>query len=349
MKILRTAWRVAALLGAVLLAGCMTDGGAPPESSDPPLTADGDWVPFVPTLPDDWPALTSPAENPYTPAKAVLGRRLFRETALSSTGVISCLWCHDPVVAFAFKHGGLGSGVFQRPTRRGPPTLFNVAFSPSLMTDGRAASLEEQALLPLYSPDEMNMTGPEIEARLQADTTYVRMFRQVFGPGPIRMSQVAKALAAYQRTLISYRSAYDRWRQGDSGALSDAAKRGEALFSGKADCAHCHVPPLFTDNRFHNIGLDSVIVDKGRMEVTGLAEDAGKFRTPTLRNIDLTSPYMHDGRFETLEEVVDHYSEGRQGPGSQVAPVHLSPGERLDLIEFMKSLRDPGIFQDPGF
>ena len=143
--------------------------------------------------------------------------------------------------------------------------------------------------------NEMHMTQAEIEARLAADTVYVRLFRQAYGEGPVTLSGVAKALATYQRTLVSYRSSYDRWKAGEENALSPAAKRGEVLFMGKkADCARCHVPPLFTDGDFHNLGLDSVFADAGRSVFTNKPSDAGKFKTPTLRNVAVTSPYLHD-------------------------------------------------------
>jgi cytochrome c peroxidase len=331
------------------LAGCMTGSEGTSNPQDAPLLSDNGWVPTIPVLPHGWPQpLSSPPDNPYTSEKAILGRRLFRETALSRNNVVSCLWCHDPLVGFTFKHGGLGSGVFQRPTRRGPPTLYNVAFDSSFMSDGSVASLEEQALMPLFAENEMDMTAAEVESRLSADTSYVRMFRRVFGPGPIRVALVAKALAAYQRTLFTWQSDFDRWRAGDPTALSPEAQAGEALFFGKADCSRCHVPPLFTDRKFHAIGLDSVPLDVGRMGVTGLAEDAGRFRTPTLRNIMTTPPYMHDGRFTTLEEVLEHYSEDVRGK-AEVVPLKLTARERFELVEFLKTLGDPTLGQDNGF
>ena len=337
---------LACMVGAVV--GCLSTTDSSPDPFDAPILSDNGWVPEERVLPKGWPTPTIPADNPYTPTKVILGRRLFRETALGRDGT-SCQWCHDPATAFAFKHGGLGGNISLTPTLRGPPTLINVAFASSLMSDGSASSLEEQILLPLFSPDEMNMTALEIEARLTADTGYVHLFRQAFGTGSITLARVVQALAAYQRTLISYRSDYDRWQAGDSSALSAEAKQGAALFLGKADCKRCHTPPLFTDGSFHNIGIDSIPIDKGRMNFTGRTEDAGRFKTPTLRNLILTSPYMHDGRFENLEQVVKHYSDGRRGHGADVERLNLTDREQFELVEFLKSLVDPTIFTETSF
>jgi cytochrome c peroxidase len=236
-------------------------------------------------------------------------------------------------------------------TLRNTPTLANVAFSTSLTFDGRESILERQALIPLLSTEEMDMTGPEIEARLAADTMYVRLFRQAFGEGAISLPQVVKALATYQRTLISYRSPYDFWQAGDTAALSPSEKRGANLFFGeKGGCVRCHVPPLFTDGKFHNTGLDSAPVDLGRARVTSLAADEGKFKTPTLRNLTVTNPYMHDGRIPMLEDVVAHYNSGgfpHPNRDSLMQPLGLDEYEVLDLVNFLQSLTDPHLFLEP--
>jgi cytochrome c peroxidase len=219
------------------------------------------------------------------------------------------------------------------------------------MFDGRETSLEAQALFPLFAANEMDMTGSEIEARLAADTAYIRRFRHAYGEGPITLEGVIKALATYQRTLVSHRAPYDRWVAGEDGALSSEAKRGAVLFLGaKTDCRQCHVPPLFTDEGFHNTGLDSAPQDLGRAAVTGRASDAGRFKTPTLRNIELTGPYMHDGRFQTLGEVLQHYNAGG-GPHAnkdpRIRPLGLTPGELADLAAFLESLTDLSFLESP--
>ena len=195
------------------------------------------------------------------------------------------------------------------------------------------------------------MTAGEIVSRLAADTLYVRLFRQAYGKGSITMDGVTKALATYQRILLSYRSPYDQWKAGDSGALSDAAKRGEALFMGKAECWRCHAPPLFTNGEFHNTGLDIVGNDIGRMAITGLSSDEGRFKTPSLRNVGLTSPYMHDARLATLENVIEHYNAGLAShptTDTLIRPLGLNSGEVSDLIAFLESLTDSAFMADRG-
>jgi cytochrome c peroxidase len=258
---------------------------------------------------------------------------------------VSCEWCHAPSAAFTDIHNsGFGKGVFSQPIPRTPPTLYNVLFAKVLLFDGSVATLEEQVLIPLYASHEMGMTGPLIESRLAEDTLYVRLFRQAYGPGPIRMEGVAKALATYLRTLVSARSDYDRWKAGEPEAISSSAKAGESLFMGKAGCFRCHTPPLFTDGDFHNIGLDSVPRDRGRALYTGLAADEGRFKTPTLRNLSRTSPYMHDGRFLQIEDVVAFYNAGGRphavNVDARIAPLGLTGREMYELTQFLLTLSD---------
>jgi cytochrome c peroxidase len=330
------------LLLPLCLAGCLPDAPADP-APDPGYT-DGDWVPQRPVLPKGWPEIPWPRDNPYSSAKAVLGRRLFFETALSRDRTVSCGSCHRPSQGFADAGRVLSPGVSARETHRNVPTLANAAFGASFMFEGGIPTLELQALAPLFAENEMDMTTAEIEARLAADTLYARLFRQAYGEGPITLSGATRALATYQRTLVSYRSPYDRWIAGDENALSPAARRGEALFVGeKADCWHCHAPPLFTDGGFHNLGLDSVSGDLGRMRVTGQPADEGKFKTPSLRNVAATPPYLHDGRFATLTEVVDHYNAGEAihpRTDALMRPLGLSSREVQDLVAFLEALTD---------
>ncbi len=334
--------------GLVMMSMTSMGGGcvfstASNDKKDPGYTDRG-WTPVRPTSPAGWPALEWPKDNPYSSAKAVLGRRLFFEMALSMDHSMSCAACHVPDAAFTHRGRPLSHGVNGAQQTRNTPTLGNIGFGTSFQLDGASASLEAQARLPLLSPDEMGMTVEEIESRLAADTLYVRLFRQAYGNAPITIDGVTKALATYQRTLVSQQSYYDRWKAGDESAVSDAAKRGEAIFIGKkGNCAHCHVPPLFSDNGFHNNGLDSVFMDAGRGRVTGLAADSGRFKTPSLRNISVTGPYMHDARMYTLQEVVEHYNTGvvvHPRTDTILRPLGLTSAEVLDLVAFLEALTD---------
>lgn len=292
-----------------------------------------------------------PADNPYDSAKATLGKVLFLDARLSRNGSVSCAWCHDPTVAFVDKHRSpFSSGVHGAIMRRNSPTLTNVGYGTSFMLDGRIATLEAQALGPLLSVDEMDMTGPEIEARIAADTTYVRMFREAFGSGTVTLTKVVRALTTYERTLVSARSDYDHWAAGNSAALSASAKRGAAIFLGeRGGCFQCHAPPLFTDGLFHDIGLDTIPLDSGRGAITGLASDVGRFKTPTLRNVAQTGPYMHDGRFGDLENIVRHYNAGgapSPNRDPRIHPLELTDAEVTDLVAFLQSLSDPDFMND---
>lgn len=349
-----TSWalRLGAGLVIAFFSGCLLER----DDGAVPLVRDGDYIPVKPVAPAGWPAIVWPADNPYSPEKDVLGRRLFFDVGLSKGADRACMWCHAPYMGFSdIRAEALSIGTNGGITTRNSPTLANMAFARAFMHDGRFASLEAQALGPLFDHNEMDMTEAEIVAYLQADTAYVRLFRQSFGPGPVTLQGVTKALATYQRTLISNRSPYDRWIAGDSLALSPAARRGEALFrSPRLNCASCHIPPLFTDGAFHNIGLDSAggDVDSGRAAVTGLLSDLGRFKTPTLRNIAVTLPYMHDGRIESLELVLKHYDEGGKNhpvKDARIRPLGLTPGERADLLAFFEALTDTSFLLTPPF
>jgi cytochrome c peroxidase len=337
-----------ALCSVLVLGGCLFQDDATPTET---VIADGDYVPEVPRLPAGWPALRWPHDNPFSPAKAILGRRLFFDTILSRDRSVSCASCHHPDQAFADQGVVRSVGVHGLLAHRNSPTLANVAYNTSFLSEGGVPTLELQALAPLFAENEMDMTGTEIEARLTVDTLYVRLFRQAYGDGPITLAGVTKALATYQRTLISARSPYDRWQAGEVTALSESARRGAELFLGeKGDCWHCHAPPLFTDRGFHSVGLDLVLSDLGRALVTGHAADEGKFKTPTLRNIAVTAPYMHDGRFATLRDVVDHYNlGGKAHPNSSplMRPLGLTSHEVDDLVSFLESLTDSSFLASP--
>jgi cytochrome c peroxidase len=326
-----------------------------------------------------------PADNPMSEAKVRLGRALFYERRLSIDGSMSCGSCHQQSKAFTDGQA-VHAGVNGELGRRSSMTLTNVAFRPSYTwANPSMKSLEQQMLLPLFSdhPIEMGMQGKEqvLLRTIAEDDTYSAMFRAAFPEknGEVSIATLTKALAAFERTLLSFNSPYDRYKHGAPNALSAAAKRGESLFFGeRLECYHCHDGVDFTDNHmqqgqafpetgFHNTGLYNVDgfggykkEDSGLREVTENEEDEGRFRTPTLRNIAITGPYMHDGSIRTLEEVIrKHYAvKGRaalagKGPSPLrsefIEGFQIRDREVKDLVEFLKSLTDAQFLADPAF
>jgi cytochrome c peroxidase len=280
------------------------------------------------------------AANPSTPAKIELGRRLFFDVQLSLDRSTSCSTCHDPEKGFADGRPiavGLGGRLLDRHT----PTVLNAAYNEPQFWDGRAMGLEQQAVVPITAPAEMNMTDEaELIARLEAEPRYRALFREAFGGGPT-LQRVGHALAAYERTLVTGNSRFDLYANGDKTALTDAEKRGLLLFVGKAACTQCHLGPNFTDNKFYALGLpERGKGDAGRFEVTKSNEDRGAFKTPTLRNVAITPPYMHDGSLGSLQEVVDFYDRGGDAmPRSELMrKLDLTGDEKHDLIAFLESL-----------
>ena len=339
MAAMRALW----ILPAFIVFGCLRETGTSPDPHEGPVLSDENWTPSLLALPEGWPEPQWPQQNPYSPAKAILGRRLFFEKRLSGDSTINCSWCHSPYAAFADSHRSTFSvGITGAPTRRNTPTLANLVFASSFMYDGGSPTLESQVFHPLFG--EMGADSAELVLRLLSDTLYVRLFRQAYGEGPITLQGIAKALATYQRTLISTRSGYDRWRAGDSSALSASAKRGAEIFLGeRGGCARCHTPPLFTDGKFHNVGLGGASSDSGRALVTGKPSDIGRFKTPTLRDVEKSAPYMHDGSIPALEDVVHHFNAGGvpgSGADSLIRPLGLNEEDVSDLVEFMRSLTE---------
>ncbi|HUG91715.1 MAG TPA: cytochrome c peroxidase [Planctomycetaceae bacterium] len=321
--------RPAAVLAAlVLLAGT---GPLPAGSDDP----DGD----LPAGPRGLPPLKHPADNPPTAAKILLGKQLYFDPRLSRDGTISCASCHDPKKGYS-NGEQFAKGVGGKLGDRNSPTVINAAYNRFQFWDGRAGSLEEQALGPIQNPIEMNLTLEEVEERLNEIDGYRVQFQEVFG-SEATADSVARAIAAYERTILSGDAPYDRFRAGDTSALSDAAQRGLKLFFGKAQCSACHSGPNFTDNAFHNLGLGMAgeQPDVGREKISKLAGDRGSFKTPTLREIARTAPYGHDGSIATLEEVIEHYDRGGEKNSyldESVYPLKLTPDEKRDLVTFLK-------------
>ncbi len=286
-------------------------------------------------VPAGLPPVKHPADNPPTPEKIALGKQLYFDPRLSEDNTVSCATCHDPKKGwsnddiFATGVGGAKGG-------RNSPTVINSAYYKLQFWDGRAKTLEEQALGPIQNPVEMKMTLVDVVGRLDKIEGYRDQFQKVFGTG-VTEEGIAKAIAAFERTVLSGDAPYDKFKAGDKTALSESAQRGMNLFFGKANCSSCHSGASFTDSAFHNIGLDSK--DEGRRAISGLEGDQGAMKTPTLREIHRTAPYMHNGSLKTLEDVVQHYNKGGNGNPQQdeeIYALNLTPEEVADIVTFMK-------------
>lgn len=304
---------------------------------------------FRPTLPLglNEKAFYVPPDNPMTQEKIELGRMLFFDKRLSRDNTISCATCHIPSLAFTDGQP-VSAGIRRQQGGRSAPTAINRAFSKVQFWDGRAATLEEQSVGPFANPVEHGFGDySEMLTKMNKIEGYKGEFKKVFGT-EITMEGVGKAIASFQRTIVSGNSPFDRFESGkDQKAISDSAKRGLALFRGKARCAICHAGFNFTDESFHNLGVDwdRSTIDVSRYEVTKNVKDIGAFKTPTLREIANTAPYMHDGRFATLDEVVDFYNKGGvKNPflDPAIAPLNLTSEEKQDLVAFLETLSGEG-------
>ena len=287
----------------------------------------------------------SPSNNKMDEKKAELGKKLFFDPRLSGNGRMSCATCHDPARGWA---DGLptGKGHKGKTLDRATPTIINVGFSNILMWDGRAESLEDQALGPIVNPDEMNNTIRNMVKTLKSIPGYVKEFKEAYSGLGINPTRVARSIAMFQRQVVSQDSPFSRWVKGDGSALTEQQVRGFKVFTDtdRGNCITCHQPPNFTDNGFHNIGLKSFgekKPDLGRYNQMPVKMTKGAFKTPPLWNISQTAPYFHDGSAGTLEEVVDHYAKGgevRSNLSPNMKPLNLSVQDRKDLVAFLESL-----------
>ncbi len=283
-----------------------------------------------------------PADNSLTQEKVALGRRLFLDPILSVDRSISCSSCHDAEMSFTDDRP-TAVGVFGRVGPRRVPKLLNRGYGRSFFWDGRIPTLEEQVLQPVINSLEMDLTLAEAIERLSADPGYASEFRQVFGRQPDQ-ANLAYALASYVRTIVSGDSRYDRYVAGDAGALDEAERLGLSVFRNKGNCVTCHLGPNLTDERFHNTGVafkGGRFDDDGRFIATGRETDRGAFKTPTLRNVAETAPYMHDGSLQTLRDVIDDYDEGgTQNPhlDREMRKLGLTEAEKAALEAFLKTL-----------
>lgn len=300
-----------------------------------------------PTSPVDlskWklPPASYPADNPFTVAKARLGKQLFFDPRLSGLQNRSCASCHNPGLGWSdgIPRAMDGKHALSRHT----PSLINIAYySHTYFWDGRAKKLETAVQQHILSPGIMGEDNKRaIQQRIANLEGYHRQFTRVFGANSVTIENISAAIATFIRGIISDKSPFDRWVAGDSSALSESAKRGFQIFTGKAHCIKCHSSPAFTDSSFHNIGLNSI--DPGHYEIVDQERYRNTFRTPGLRDIGITMPYMHNGSESTLSEVISFYDRGgdSHGGNNELVPLHLNNEEKEDLLMFLKSLTGPG-------
>lgn len=294
-------------------------------------------------IPKGFPYPDIPQDNKPTPNRIALGEKLFFDPILSRDSTIACGSCHLPGMKFT---DGLAvsNGIDGHQALRNAPTIMNVAYQPNFFWDGGSPTLEQQVLGPIQNPNEMDFNVNLVVARLQNNPTYVSDFKRAYNSDP-SVFTLTRAIACYERTLFTGRSKFDRFQyDGDTNALNASEKNGMTLFFNETgDCFHCHVDYNFTDYSFQNNGLYSVYADSGRARITLRSSDVGKFKVPSLRNCELTGPYMHDGSMATLEEVVEHYNSGGQPSPTKsnvVRPRNMTAQEKTDLVNFLKALTD---------
>ncbi len=337
------------VLGGMVLFGL--GGAAPSSAADPKAdtatqVTSGEYTLQLPFGLDPG-SVVIPEDNPLTKDKIELGRALFFDKRLSKDNTIACANCH--MAKFAFTDGQpVSTGIRGQKGGRSAPVSFNRLFSKGQFWDGRAATLEEQSIGPFTNPIEHGFANhDEMVAKMKKIEGYRKLFKQVFGE-EITIGGVGKAIASFQRTVLSGNSPADRFDQGgDEKAISPEAQKGLLLFREKARCTKCHSGFNFTDEKFHNLGIgwDTGTVDLGRYMVTKNPADIGAFKTPTLREISRSTPYMHDGRFKTLEEVVNFYNKGGVKNPHQdelVLPLELTDEEKRNLVAFLRTLNGEG-------
>jgi cytochrome c peroxidase len=299
---------------------------------------------FIWKAPLGLPEMRIPADNPLTKAKIELGKQLYFDPRLSIDNTVSCATCHDPQKGWS-NGAAVATGVGGQKGGRSAPTIINAGYSTFQFWDGRAKHVEGQALGPIQNPIEMNLTLEAMAEKLSKIEGYRTQFQAVFGGDSAEQSvtpeNVAKAIAAFERTIVSGDAPYDRFKAGDKTALSEGAQRGMKLFFGKANCSACHSGPNFQDGAFHNIGhgLEKPEPDLGRHAETKIEGDRGSFKTPTLREIARTAPYMHDGAYATLEEVVAYYNKGGfNNPqlDEEIFALKLTDEQVADLVTFLR-------------
>ena len=338
-----------------LTATLLLIGGAPQEKPHATLEADNPIHP-IPASPLGVDIRLDRFKEPPTPETVRLGRWLFFDQRLSADGTVSCGTCHRPENAFS-EPKPVSTGVHGRVGTRKAPTIVDLSRSlyPSLFWDGRAATLEAQALLPIVNPIEMGNSLDGALETLRSIKGYRKYFKKAFGSREVNAERVARAIADYERTRRSGNSPWDRWSAGETSALSDEAQLGRQIFFGRGRCTRCHNAPAFTDDEFHNEGIGWVpetetFLDEGRLAVSKLGSDRGAFKTPTLRDVSRHPPFMHDGSVATLREVVEHYNRGgNPNPylDPDIEPLNLAEAQLEGLVAFLEALAGEGYQDEP--
>ncbi len=314
-------------------------------------------------VPDNFPEFIDSKTNPLTAEGIALGKKLFFDKRLSGNNQVSCASCHLQELAFSDGFALTTKGISGNPLHRNSPALINLAWADNgLFWDGGSKNLESQAFAPLAHEDEMSQNLTELIEELNADTDYPRLFNNAFGKA-INQADIVKAIAQFERTMVSANSKYDKYVRGESGGVLDSDEL-KGLKLAEQFCFSCHATPLLTDNLYHNNGIDSDFSNtdhegmfQGRYRVTNNIEDLGKYKTPTLRNIEKTGPYMHDGRFTSLERVLEHYNSGVMASSTLDPLLHqngslgfkLSETDKKQLIAFLKTLTDYDFLTDKRF
>lgn len=310
------------------------------------------YSPALMEIPKGFPDIDFPEGNEFTKARWDLGKRLFFDEALSLDSTISCATCHKPELAFS-DDIAFSLGVADRVGTRNAPTLANIAYHPYFTREGGVPTLEMQVLVPVQEHNEFDFNIVLIANRLKQDSTYIQMAQNAYDR-EVDAFVITRALACFERSLLSGYSLYDQYTSHDKeDALSASAIRGmDLFFDDKTNCSKCHNGFDFSSYAFENNGLYEEYEDEGRFRLTGNEADRALFKVPTLRNIELTAPFMHDGSFNTLEEVIEHYqSGGKNHPHKNdlIQPLNLSESEKADLINFLKSLTDERFISNPFF
>lgn len=299
-------------------------------------------------IPTGFPDIVFPADNAFSNERWELGKKLFFDPVLSKDSSISCATCHKPELAFA-DNQSTSPGIYDRLGTRNSPTLANVAYSPYFIREGSVPTLEMQVLVPIQEHNEFNSNIVDLSEKLNTIPAYVQLSNKAYARNPDPFV-ITRAIANFERSILSGNSAYDDYLNGNEQALNATAVKGMQLFnSSRTNCSSCHSGLFFTNHEFENNGLYEIYADSGRMRFTHLESDRALFKVPSLRNVGITGPYMFDGSLLTLADVIDHYNNGgyaHPNKNAQITPLNLTETEKRSLIAFLNSLTDFGFIND---